>query len=209
MSFSLFREILNRWGYGISEEHRYWIVLGGGEPTVHPDFWKMLTYSMTFGHPWLATNGSITEDALSLARLASKGIISAVLSVDQWHEKIDEKVINAFKDGLEKKTGIWEQWDSLNEFDKRTIRTITVPHRVGSSKEGKDECVCSVRIITPNGIIKGCACPDSPIVGTVQDGFKDEYNEIPWFNSCHKDWDFNKERNKWFIGKKRETECLS
>ena len=40
MPFSLFKKALDIWGRHFNErDHR--IIIGGGEPTVHPDFWNI------------------------------------------------------------------------------------------------------------------------------------------------------------------------
>ena len=197
MPFSMFQYVLNKWGYQITEENKYWIVLGGGEPTLHPDFWKILAYSKTFGEPWVATNGSITDDALTLAKLAKKGIYSIMLSLDEWHDPISPIVINAFKNGLKKNNGEWDQWDASDMKDKRCIRSIITPHKKGRAKVGKEKCVCKLIRITPNGTIKGCGCEDAPTIGNICKGIYSEYSEIPWFHTCSKEWDFDKKRSKW------------
>ena len=101
MSFDMFKMILDKWGKQMAELDNNLIILGGGEPTIHPDFWKMIMYSTSYGIPWVATNGKLTEDALLLADLGKKGKVSSVLSLDKWHEPIAQKVIDAFKNGFE------------------------------------------------------------------------------------------------------------
>ena len=83
-------------------EHEDSMTIGGGEPTLHPDFWEILAYAMQEGHkeiyPWvfLVTNGKRTEDALALAYLADNALIHVQLSQDDWHDPIDYKVVKAF-----------------------------------------------------------------------------------------------------------------
>jgi len=50
-----------------------YIILGGGEPTIHPLFWQLLGLSISSGEVWLATNGKETSIALALAKMAKKG----------------------------------------------------------------------------------------------------------------------------------------
>ena len=99
MPFEMFKKIVDDYSPLIRERDWY-IALGGGEPTLHPKFWKILTYALSKGFPWLATNGSKKEDALMLCDLAKKGKISVALSQDEWHDPIDPEVIEAFQEGL-------------------------------------------------------------------------------------------------------------
>ena len=68
MDFDTFKKCLE-WG----EDY---ISLGGGEPTIHPDFEKfLLTAISECEYVWLATNGKHTRRALLLAKLARSGVI--------------------------------------------------------------------------------------------------------------------------------------
>jgi hypothetical protein len=82
------------------------ITIGGGEPTMHPDFWEILAYAiretsrdynMECGI-LVVTNGKRTEDALALAFLADHCLLSVDLSQDEYHDPIEYEVIKAFKD---------------------------------------------------------------------------------------------------------------
>lgn len=81
------------------------LTIGGGEPTMHPQFWDIMAHAVETGEkhrdeecPWvfIVTNGKNTEDALALAWLAEKGVVSARLSRDPYHDSIDNEVIRAF-----------------------------------------------------------------------------------------------------------------
>jgi organic radical activating enzyme len=78
------------------------ITIGGGEPTLHPQFWNILAEAIyrlkdTEGEcPFIVTNGKRTEDALALAWLADHNYISAYLSMDNFHDSIDNEVVEAF-----------------------------------------------------------------------------------------------------------------
>jgi organic radical activating enzyme len=82
------------------------ITIGGGEPTLHPDFWEILAYAVRQmqgsddGDAGLlvVTNGKRTEDALALAFLADHCVLSADLSQDIYHDSIDPLVVETFKD---------------------------------------------------------------------------------------------------------------
>lgn len=81
------------------------ITLGGGEPTMHPQFWEIAAYAVktldrvTECGVFVITNGKRTGDALALAWLADHGVLSAELSQDCWHDPIEEEVVEAFRKG--------------------------------------------------------------------------------------------------------------
>lgn len=148
------------------------IILGGGEPTIHPQFWDFLIESLAYQHTtdvWLATNGSNTDISIKLAKLARKGIIGCALSQDEWHDPISDRVIEAFSNIPKIKN---------NTNDLREIRDVTSNiYNAGRAKEnslftvGKQylSCGCDCGIIKPNGDIFMCACADSPKLGSVLD----------------------------------------
>jgi hypothetical protein len=72
------------------------ISIGGGEPTI--------AVVNTTQPPWLITNGKLTKDDLKLADLTKRGIVYCELSKDKYHDPIDPKVINAFKDHIRNTT---------------------------------------------------------------------------------------------------------
>ena len=58
--------------------------IGGGGPTIHPEFNNFLLKAIgAVDYVWLATNGSMTETALTLAKLAKRGVIGCALSLDE------------------------------------------------------------------------------------------------------------------------------
>lgn len=137
------------------------VSIGGGEPTVHPQFWEMMGYAI--GHVdyvWLATNGKLTDTAVTLAKLAERGVIGCALSIDDYHEEIDTRVQGAFnKQGRQR------------DNDSREIRNVSsqiMARGRGRNIPGaKDECCCSELFVLPNGDIKACGCEDAPLVGNV------------------------------------------
>lgn len=141
------------------------ISLGGGEPTIHPQFMEMLGLSILYANehiPWLATNGKETKIALKLAQLAKCGIISCELSQDPFHEKIDPKVVEAFKK--------YRPYDNYteNKKDYRGVRNTS--HnliKAGRCKKGDDYCICEEIFIKPNGDIHQCGCKNSTKIGNV------------------------------------------
>ena len=150
MTMETYRKVLK-----VAEDSGSYVALGGGEPTIHPMFLDMLGLAVIaqVDSVWLATNGSQTEIALRLAYLAKSGLIGCALSLDEWHDPIDPKVVKAFT----KKDG-----EHDNSNDKREIRRVTTIHNAGRAKKnhiGKiPGCFCDDIFITPDGYIHPCGC---------------------------------------------------
>lgn len=67
------------------------ITIGGGEPTLHPDFFRILkTCLENFDHVWLATNGSQTRKMLRLASILDDDDISYLSENHLPFQKDDE-----------------------------------------------------------------------------------------------------------------------
>lgn len=157
MSIEIFREALRFDEY---------ITIGGGEPTIHPKFWEILGLAIGHGeYVWLATNGSQTEIALALAKMAKKGVIGCALSQDAYHDPIDGKVIQAFI--KENKTHSYGQTDN----DLREIRDVTANEsNAGRCDFGHDDnCTCPEFVCKPDGTVRGCGCEDAPSFGHIAD----------------------------------------
>lgn len=151
----------------LAEELGDTISIGGGEPTIHPQFWEFLGLALGAnieeGFLWMATNGSQTDTSLALANLAKRGVMGVALSRDIYHESIDPKVIKAFDKPESRYAGFNNQTP-----DAREIRNVTGKEiKGGRCKDGKVGCCCEDIIIEPDGTIKGCGCKDALIYGTV------------------------------------------
>jgi MoaA/NifB/PqqE/SkfB family radical SAM enzyme len=156
--------------------HMEWeyVVLGGGEPTLHPHFWKILGLSL--GHAesvWLATNGSQTKIALALAKMARKGVIGCALSLDPYHDPIAPAVETAFQEGMPSNDELNRRYDAGQHYDCREIRTARRLFNQGRCDFGEDdECCYGDPLIRPDGQVMQCQCLDSPSIGNVWDGWE-------------------------------------
>jgi MoaA/NifB/PqqE/SkfB family radical SAM enzyme len=145
------------------------VCLGGGEPTLHPEFWKFMGYALgRCDNIWLATNGKLKEDAIALARMAKRGIIACALSQDDWHEDISPDVVLAFTQG-KKPRGCFD-----DSTDYREIRTVTSISASGRAAKWGDKsvCCCEEYFVEPSGTVRQCGCKGSTILGNVHDGFR-------------------------------------
>ena len=91
MPIKVFKKILDKWYREIECGDGY-VTLGGGEPTLHPEFWDMVELAWKYGTPWMVTNGSNKKAALLIADLAKKGYLHGVLSLDKWHDLLTGKL---------------------------------------------------------------------------------------------------------------------
>ena len=150
------------------------ITIGGGEPTLHPKCidWVMQAAMATvdqslendFPNVLIVTNGSLTEKAIKLAKLAHLGMIQADLSQDIWHDEIDEKVVKEFS-----RYNHPDRVDRIrlggSERQKGYAGIRNVEDGVkgqGRAKENDiatdDGCACSTVFIAPNGDFYQCGC---------------------------------------------------
>ena len=155
------------------------LTIGGGEPTLHPLFWDILGLALgrvaACDIPVLVvTNGSMTKDALRLADLARRGVISAALSQDSWHDPIDPKVVKAFT--KEHRTVGYGERDN----DYREIRTVERIIKSGRAlKWGTDEsCCCDTLFVEPDGKLWACGCRKESFGTVFAPAIPDDYNGI-------------------------------
>jgi len=159
MSLEVWESVIDLCKYGDFPD----ISIGGGEPTLHPFFWRIICDSIgTFEHPWLATNGSVTKTSITLANMAKKGVIGCALSQDDYHDTIDEKVIHAF-------THEKPKYQSPSSKDSREIRNVTGEESNAGRWQGQGErvCPCDCILVKPNGDVLSCACEDAICFGNV------------------------------------------
>jgi len=164
----------------LAEQYGDNITLGGGEPTLHPLFFDFIGIALSYANvcdemiPFIITNGKETDIALKLAQLAKRGVVSAELSQDEYHESIDHIVIEAFTS--KQRFG----FDRENNNDFRGIRSVKRILSRGRGKQvpnAKDECACEDMFITPQGKIYACGCKKE-YLGTLDNkNIPEEYYE--------------------------------
>lgn len=192
---------MDNWTYqhalDFCNERGDYIVLGGGEPTMHPHFMKFLAkainneqYHNSGMVPWFATNGSKTELTLELMHAADcpeeefieklnmhycvswqEELFHMAVSQDSYHDPINDKVTELAKhlDNVE-----------IRNVDGHVAKT-------GHAKNiyGKNSCVCTILQIKPDGSIYMCGCDNAPLIGDVFNGLIGE------IQTCLGDEDFN------------------
>lgn len=162
MSFETFKKAL--------EYSSEYVAIGGGEPTLHPEFEKFIFYAMGqkwMDNVWLATNGTHKERTLALLNMSQHtDLISVALSLDEFHDPIDYEIIEAFK---KSKSEIRDTSDNLINS--------------GRCDFGKDGCCCPGIMVKVNGDVYPCECLDAPKIGDVFNGFDESYYEY----DCYKE----------------------
>lgn len=136
------------------------VTLGGGEPTLHPLFWEMLGLTLgTFDSEMIlvVTNGSNEDIAVALANMAKKGVLSAELSQDQYHDPklVTGRTIQAFQK---------HRSDHGGGNDMRNIRNVeaygnpVIALGRGAKIEGADKqgCACDTLDVDVDGRIWLC-----------------------------------------------------
>lgn len=160
------------------------ISIGGGEPTVHPNFFQILSHCISiFDYVWMATNGKKKRSMKRLAKIIDgedeeiyqEGKLHVDLSLDYFHEPIDYDI-----------ESYWLRRSTTRDSGYG-IRDVTTSH-YGVIKQGRaertqnwateGECVCSDLIIKPNGQIKICGCNSSPIIGDVWNGVEPKWEKV-------------------------------
>ena len=196
MSLDTFRKALS-----LCKDYCHLPFLGGGEPTLHPEFATILLEAMAceIEHGLVVgiiTNGSIKKWALLIAKLTKAEVLSGSVSQDAYHDPIDPEVVEAFENVNDTPRGHINHgfWDTSN----KGIRD-PMPHGRGvefmgesyhdddfDGEDNRDEkdCPCSDWMVKPNGDIHQCGCEDSPKIGHVDTGINSPCRDCfrsPWF----------------------------
>lgn len=178
MSFKTFKNCVDRLHY---DE----VILGGGEPMLHPQFRKMVRYLILKGISiFVITNGSYASNLKWLLKETNK-IQDYREQLDNYTFNIDVRMSDPY-DGLHNPKLVDKK---MYELFKSTFRIwlddtyAIVAEGRAAKKRNKDwihnntkhiviskhrqECFCEGTIILPNGDIKLCGCKKSPIVGNI------------------------------------------
>lgn len=162
------------------------LFIGGGEPTLHPQFWEIVGVVMginamadTDGPPIsLVTNGSVTATALRLAQLARNGMVCATLSQDRYHEPIHHDVVHAF---TKPRRDRWES--SAGHDDYREIRTVKRIQRLGRAAINISDCSNEIccdcdPLVAPDGTVYRCCCKQEALGNVNTDEIRFDWDRI-------------------------------
>jgi len=139
------------------------ITLGGGEPTLHPQFMEMVEYGVSvLGENCIGivTNGSNTEIALHLADLTEQGIVCASISIDPYHDPIDAVVVDRYEN-------LKKYPDSIFVFKPiKTVESVMAGGRGKAIEGAEDICLGRGIRVRYDGGIYACGCYKE-LLGTV------------------------------------------
>jgi organic radical activating enzyme len=158
-------------------EHDFGVTLGGGEPTIHPDFDELLDYSLEraakYGtHVWFATNGKQTKKAHKLLdkyekiKNYSPELLDIELSQDYYHEAIHPSVVNRFK---RLGTTIYGFNTAIRSSANNGLANAGFAKLNEIADEDNTDCCCPALQFRANGLVRFCGCDDSPVLGTFTD----------------------------------------
>lgn len=195
------------------------ISIGGGEPTIHPDFFEILKLCLQeFNYVWLATNGSQTDAMFRLADIIDGNDYPECDCTEDeiedygclCYEKYEDEIIyqedklsvalsqDYFHDEIDQRiVDLWTNRSKINgsHFEIRDVTQsnsgIIAEGRARKTGSGwnEDDCVCSDLFIRPDGKIKLCGCLKSPVIGDIWDGIDEKWKDVVYNND-----DFNDTR---------------
>lgn len=183
------------------------VYIGGGEPTMHPKFFKMLEFLLNYGfdNVEMTTNGSMTKVMKRLFRilhgedsriyLAKR--LGIAVSLDKYHDPIDPEIEQMVRKAVEVRRK--HMGDLINDYPYVHIKSFREDAKVVSAGRAKvnnlnsiDSCACDGMFVKPSGNVHFCGCENSPIIGNVFDGIEpkwlDIYNSQSWDEYCIKEY---------------------
>jgi len=179
------------------------ITLGGGEPTLHKQFEKFLLLAMSAPGieacgVMVITNGTHAERTRMLFGLAKCGAIAADLSLDCYHDPIDEEVEWQWREEAERVRLEHNRYREISEPSRVGIRNTTEHHEpmangrattvLGIEKGDDYRCPCDGPICKPNGDVYACGCDDAVKLGHIIDGWEMPDSDSGYFDSyCSRD----------------------
>ncbi len=167
------------------------ITIGGGEPTLHPEFEHFLILAIAASEEWdrpfIVTNGSHKERSLLILELTEKELVDGHLSYDQYHDMsmVDGVVFDGFRTI---RNGLWG--DESGYRDGPTLVATGRARQIEGAKKG--DCACQATFIQPNGVIRQCGCPRSPKIGHVKEGSLDS----PSPGDCYKSEEYKEAKEE-------------
>lgn len=137
------------------------ICIGGGEPTLHPQFESFLGIALNYSYSvGLVTNGTNTELCNFLFEMMEERILWCDLSVDIYHDltMVDKGLIRKFYDHY-RKTGSGIRNVSLGDAVLANTGRAKISKQKGLIQQGVDEnCFCPELYVLPDGKIFHCEC---------------------------------------------------
>jgi hypothetical protein len=160
-------------GLKLAEDNGEYITLGGGEPTIHPDFWAFLGLSLGAMPEecgvHIITNGTETETALHLLNMGKRGIIGIELSLNDGYHNSD--LVSP-----QVKAAFLKERHNGYQAHIRSVKQIAKMGRGRNIYGSKAFCVCDDLFLDPDGVLFACGCRKEKF-GTI---FSPEIPENYW-----------------------------
>jgi len=124
------------------------VMLGGGEPTLHPDFREFVDLALHKSERGVScvTNGKRTNDAFWMLELAEDSPnFYPELSLDRFHADVNIHVRNAYL-------------NARCVRDSSNWKVILAGRAVTSRAAGVEECRCPDLFVDPQGRFWPCGC---------------------------------------------------
>jgi hypothetical protein len=192
MSNEVFMAALN-----LAKAYGETITLGGGEPTMHPQFHRlyMSAREMSINGDFecgvhMVTNGLFRGKVMRIVRLIEndhkQGIDSKLqveLSQDRWHEPIDMEVVHTFMkyQAQKDRAGYYTPYNGP-QLGTRTVKTISPVGRgkhqqfEGMRANLKNPCACEMPLVDPDGIVWTCGCKRTQLGSVFEMNVLDDYD---------------------------------
>lgn len=175
----------------VASRYGDYITLGGGEPTIHKEFFTYLDKAIELYNagmfelpPLVITNGKLKTKAHKLLDyVEDEKPLFVELSQDEWHDPIDPLVISRFRSHQKQRDR--SRFGGFIRDDGgagiRTVDSIVAVGRAADAARGivtspHNKCCCEDVLCDPNGVLWSCGCKHTRI-GTIWDtGVLDDYD---------------------------------
>jgi MoaA/NifB/PqqE/SkfB family radical SAM enzyme len=142
-------------------------VLGGGEPTLNPDFIPMVEWAVGYGaNIWFVTNGSRVnkmKKIIELQEIYGEDKLGFEVSCDPFHDwKLQNPWLLAY---AERKKII------RNTSDRGELMKAGRAKKLSQDYELQERCGCDDLNILPDGRVRLCGCLNAPIIGNINYSF--------------------------------------
>jgi len=140
-------------GLALAKELDAPVTIGGGEPTLHPEFWNLVDLAvrtMPKGYVGAVTNGYDEEAAMRLLQLHVDQLVEVDLSVDRFHEPISREVVRAYVQKGRIRTTKKEYLLDMGRAHENGIGEIRL--------RGEPRCSTGEFFLPPDGELWSCGC---------------------------------------------------
>lgn len=153
----------------LAEGHETEVVLGGGEPTLHPEFLDILGKAIVATasselYVLVVTNGTDKAITHKLLDLAAKEIIKAEVSQDEWHDldMVDPEV----------------RFRAAQMKAVRSVKAIVAQGRAKKISYAREGCGCETPIVMHDGAVWACGCKSQKLGNILDPNFDTTWLQV-------------------------------